>query len=158
MLRQAKRAWFIWNSGREFDRYSWFLLVCPVNRLNSPLVEHLDDLFNIGTSLLIFLILHGASSGMYHVDLHFLKTIQLFQHPLVRGGIFVTAIAEEKRGKNYLLIRIAGKSFGLIAQCFQTAGSRTGHAGVQAAQNCKFLHRSYSAAKTSGYRISAMTR
>ena len=119
MLRQAKRAWFIRNSGREFDRYSWFLLVCPVNRLNSPLVEHLDDLFNIGTSLLVFLVLHGASSGMYHVDLHFLKTIQLFQHPLVRGGIFVTAIAEEKRGKNYLLIRIAGKSFGLIAQCFR---------------------------------------
>ena len=158
MLRQAKRAWFIRNSGREFDRYSWFLLVCPVNRLNSPLVEHLDDLFNIGTSLLVFLVLHGASSGMYHVDLHFLKTIQLFQHSLIFGRVFFTAVAEEKRGKNYFLIRIAGKRLSFIAQCFQTAGSRAGLTGIQAAQDSYFLHLSYSAAKTSGYRISAMTR
>lgn len=130
MLRQAKRAWFIGTAEGSLTAIPMFLLVGSVNRLDAPLMEHLDNLFNIGTSLLVFLVLHGASSCMYHVDLHFLKTVKLLQHPLIFGRISITAIAEEKRRKNYFLIRIAGKRLGLIAQRFQTAGSRTGHAGV----------------------------
>ena len=96
MLRQAKRAWFIGTAEGSLTAIPMFLLVGSVNRLDVPLMEHLDNLFNIGTSLLDFLVLHGASSGMYYVDLHFLKTIQLFQHTLILGRIFITAIAEKK--------------------------------------------------------------
>ena len=153
MPRQAIRAWLVQISGEEFNRCSYVLLVCSVNRLNAPLMEHLDDFFNIGTSLLVFLVLHGASSGMHHVDLHLLKTIQLFQHSLVRGRILVAAVAEEEGSKRYIFVRIAGKRLRLIVPRLQTSRTSAGLTGIQAAQDSYFLHRSYSAEKTSGYRI-----
>ena len=152
MPRQAIRAWLVQISGEEFNRCSYVLLVCSVNRLNAPLMEHIDDLFNIGTSLLVFLVLHGASSGMHHVDLHLLQTIQLFQHSLIFGRVFITAVAEEEGSKRYIFVRIAGKRLRLIVPRLQTSRTSAGLAGIQATQNSNFLHYSYSAAKTSGYR------
>ena len=121
MTRQANRAWRNQIGGREYDRRLYDLLVCPVNCLDAPILEKFHDLLDVWTSPLIFLILHGASARMHYIDLHLLEAIHFFQHSLILGRILVTPVAEEKRCKRYIFVRIAGECLCSLVPCFQTA-------------------------------------
>ena len=119
------------------------ILVSPIYDGDACFLQFIDNRFNLGTEMLftVSILFVRAVTDMQSIQLQSLHAFNLlpdtflvFQHGIA------TTVAGPHRHQAQLFITILRKGFILFIQSTQTACSRTGSGGYQAAQNCYFLH------------------